>query len=48
MSHEHSSGHSQPKRSLWYTYFGQGGAAVVAFLWIILLLTWIISVLKWG
>ena len=35
-------------KGVWYTYVGSGGAAVVAFLWILLLLTWIFSVLKWG
>lgn len=46
MAHEQHS--NQQKPGLWYTYFGKGGAAVFAFLWIIALLTWIISVLRWG
>jgi hypothetical protein len=47
MSHNNLSSHGK-KRSLWYTYLGKGGAAVFAFLWILLLLGWIFGVLKWG
>ena len=36
------------KKGIWYTYFGKGGAGVFAFLWIIALLIWIISVLALG
>jgi len=36
------------KRGLWYTYFGEGGAGVFAFLWVGALLIWIISVLWKG
>jgi hypothetical protein len=36
------------KRGIWYTYFGEGGAGVFAFLWICIALTWIISVLSVG
>ena len=36
------------KKSIWYTYFGKGGAAVFALLWILLLMFWIFGVLKWG
>jgi hypothetical protein len=47
MSQEHKPGH-QKTSSIWYTYVGKGGAAVFAFLWILLLLFWIFGVLKWG
>lgn len=46
MSHDNHA-HETPK-GLWYTYFGETGASVVAFLWIIAALTWIFSVVKWG
>jgi hypothetical protein len=46
MSHENHS--SAPKKGFWYTYFGIGGAAVFAFLWIIVTLWWIIYVLMCG
>lgn len=47
MSQNHHSGSEAPK-GLWYTYFGKGGAAAFAFLWIILALSWIFSVVNWG
>ncbi len=47
MSNNHQSS-SQDKKGLWSTYVGKGGAAVFAFLWLIITLTWIFSVLKWG
>ncbi len=47
MSHDNSSAQGK-NTSLWYTYVGKGGAAVFAFLWILLLLSWIFGVLKWG
>ena len=47
MSHENQTSH-QPKRSIWYTYFGKGSAGVFAFIWILLLLFWLFSVLMWG
>lgn len=46
MSHDQSS-HSN-SGGLWYTYFGKGGAAVIAFLWILSAIFWIFYVLKWG
>lgn len=46
MAHDNHS-HETPK-GLWYTYFGETGAAVIAFLWILAALTWIFSVVKWG
>jgi hypothetical protein len=46
MSHDNHS--VNEKKGLWYTYLGSGGASAVAFLWIVLLLIWIFSVLKWG
>ena len=39
---------NQTSKGLWYTYFGATGASVVAFLWVLALLTWIFSVVKWG
>jgi len=36
------------KKGLWFTYFGKGGAAVFAFLWIILALSWVFYVVNWG
>jgi hypothetical protein len=47
MSSNHQSG-AESKKSLWYIYLGKGGAAVFAFLWIIMLLIWVFSVIKWG
>lgn len=46
MAHDNHNNH-QPS-GIWYTYVGQGGAAVVAFLWVLAALTWIFSVVKWG
>ncbi len=48
MSNEHHSGQTQPNKGFWYTYFGKGGAAVFAFLWLLMALSWIIGVVKWG
>lgn len=47
MSHDT---HSDNKATsgMWYTYFGKGGAAAFAFLWLLAALFWIFSVLKWG
>lgn len=36
------------KGGFWYTYFGKGGAAVFAFLWIVAALAWIINVIRLG
>ena len=47
MSQEHHQG-TQQNQGIWYTYFGKGGAATFAFLWILITLIWIFSVLKWG
>ena len=47
MSQENSHAEKN-KKSIWYTYFGIGGASAFAFLWILLLLSWIFGVLKWG
>jgi hypothetical protein len=47
MSHDnhHASGNN---KGIWYTYFGEGGAAVFALLWVIAGMIWIFSVIKWG
>ena len=47
MSQEHHQG-TQQNQGIWYTYFGKGGSAAFAFLWILITLIWIFSVLKWG
>jgi hypothetical protein len=47
MSHDNHST-QQNNKGLWYTYFGEGGAGVFAFIIIVCLLTWVFSVLKWG
>jgi hypothetical protein len=47
MSQNHHSG-QEAKKGLWFTYFGKGGAAVFAFLWIILALSWVFYVVNWG
>ncbi|MBK7851986.1 MAG: hypothetical protein IPJ66_12890 [Bacteroidetes bacterium] len=46
MSHEHHS--STNNQGFWYTYFGKGGAAAFAFLWILITIIWIFGVVKWG
>ena len=46
MSHDHSTLEETP--GIWFTYFGKGGAAAFAFLWVITAIIWIISVLNWG
>lgn len=46
MSHDNHSTHS--KKGIWYTYFGKGGAAVFAFLWVLAAILWIVSVINWG
>jgi hypothetical protein len=46
MAHDNHANH-QPK-GIWYTYFGETGASVVAFLWVLAALVWIFSVVKWG
>ncbi len=46
MSHDNHS--HQPSRGIWYTYFGETGAAVVAFLWVVVGLIWLFSIIKWG
>jgi hypothetical protein len=38
----------EQKKSLWYVYFGKGGAAAFAFIWVILALFWIIYLLNNG
>ncbi len=47
MSHENNTA-KKNNQSIWYTYFGMGGASVFALLWILLLMFWIFAVLKWG
>ncbi len=47
MSSNHHSG-TQEKKSLWFTYFGKGGAAVFALLWLIITIGWIFGVVNWG
>ncbi len=47
MSHENTPNRENSK-SIWYTYFGKGGAAVFALIWILLLMFWIFGSLKWG
>lgn len=46
MAHDNHEHHA-PK-GLWYTYFGETGAAVFAFLWVAMGLTWLFSIIKWG
>ncbi|MFN8143183.1 MAG: hypothetical protein U0073_02085 [Bacteroidia bacterium] len=46
MSNEHHSTSEKP--GIWYTYLGKGGAAVVAFLWILMAMIWIFSAVKWA
>jgi hypothetical protein len=45
-----SDNHHSPSenKGLWYTYFGTTGAAVFAFLWLLVALSWIFGVVKWG
>lgn len=44
---EHST-HTENKKGVWYTYFGESGAAVVAFLYILVVFSCIYSILRWG
>jgi hypothetical protein len=46
MAHDHHA--EEPKRGLWYTYFGETGAAAVAFIWILLAILWIFGVVNLG
>jgi len=46
MEHTHDS--AEQKKGLWYTYFGETGAATTAFLYIIILFSCIYSILRWG
>ncbi|MFM8432413.1 MAG: hypothetical protein ACKOA1_06435 [Bacteroidota bacterium] len=47
MSHDnHHAG--TPSKGVWYTYFGETGASVMAFLWILVALCWIFSIVRWG
>jgi len=45
-SHDHSS-HSE-KSGLFYTYFGENGSAVIAFLYVLFLVGCIYGFLRWG
>ncbi len=47
MEHQDSA-HSEESKSLWYTYFGETGAAVVAFLYITVIFFCIYAFLRWG
>ena len=44
---DHSNSHEE-KRGLFYTYFGESGSAVMAFLIFVTLLICIFSFLRWG
>ncbi|MCC7232295.1 MAG: hypothetical protein IT242_05080 [Bacteroidia bacterium] len=46
MTQEHSG--NDEKKSIWFSYFGSGGAAVVAFLWVVIALAWLCWVLIYG
>lgn len=46
MAHNHHA--EEPKKGIWYTYFGAGGAGAFAFLWVLAAILWIFSVVKWG
>jgi len=46
MSHDHHA--EEPNRGIWSTYLGEPGAAVVAFIWILLTLSWIFGVVNFG
>gem|GEM_PF-5389595 len=48
MENSHDSAHGEQKKGLWYTYFGESGAAVVAFLYITILFCCIYAFLRWG
>ncbi len=48
MEHTQDASHSEQNRGIWYTYFGETGAATVAFLYIIILFGCIYSFLRWG
>ncbi len=44
---DHSGDHHE-QSGLFYTYFGENGSAVMAFLIFLMLLTCIFSFIKWG
>jgi hypothetical protein len=46
-SHDQSPNHSE-QHGLFYTYFGESGSAVAAFLYFLFLFGCIYSFLKWG
>jgi len=46
-NHEHSTG-NQEKGGLFYTYFGETGAAATAFIYFLILAICIFSFLRWG
>jgi hypothetical protein len=48
MEHTHDHSGHEEKEGLFYTYFGESGSAVVAFLYFCFLLICIFSFLKWG
>ncbi len=48
MEHIQDNGHAENKKGFWYTYFGESGAAVVAFLYIAFVFCCIYSFLRWG
>ncbi len=45
---EHTNDHSAEKSGLFYTYLGEGGSAVVAFLYFLILLGCLYTFLRWG
>jgi hypothetical protein len=45
---EHTHDTQEQKKGLWYTYLGETGAAVVAFLYLTIIFFCIFSILRWG
>lgn len=41
-------GEKRAENSIWYTYFGKGGASAAVFIWTLALLFWIIEVIRIG
>ena len=48
MEHTQDSAHTEDNKGLWYTYFGETGASVVAFIYILIIFSCIYSFLRWG
>ncbi len=44
----HQENHAEESKGFWYTYFGEGGSAVFAFIWILAAIAWIYYIVTRG